>query len=97
MQLPWLVVLPNGLAPLGWGGSPRGYHKGSLGEGNSRGLTRVAKTHPDSEIQSQLTFALMTFIAKQLRAAEDAIPQDDITSPPNNPPSKGGICLKRKN
>ena len=83
-----------GTLRVGW--VPRGCHKTRLEKeiaGDLQGWPRRTLIH---KFRAQLTFASMAFIAKQLRAAEEAIPQDDITSPPNNPPFQGGNLFEEK-
>ena len=62
-------------------------------EGDLQGWRRHT---PIQKFRAQLTFALMAFVAKQLRAAEDAIAQDEADGPPDCPPFQGGNVFADK-
>ena len=46
------------------------------------------------KFRAQLTFALMSFIAKQLRAAKEAQPQEDTEDNTSRPTFQGGAVFK---
>ena len=78
-------VLPNGMAPLGRSWTAWDREKEIAGD-----LQGWPKRNLVQRFRASLSFALIAFVAKQLRAAEDAVPQEEPTTHPVPPPCRGG-------